>query len=126
MEDDRSASLAGKSILIAEDSWHIAEAIKLAVAEEGGSIVGIAGTLARAEKLAHSVAFDAAVMDLDLRGQDATDLVLRLAEVGHRIVVLTGFECPLEFHDKVHACLTKPTPTEALISALSEACARYR
>lgn len=119
MSENGAKPLRGLSVLIAEDSWHLAEAIKSSVQNAGGEVVGMAGTLAKAERLAASATFDAAVMDLDLHGEQANELALRLAEAGIKVVVLTGYERPPELAGKVHDCLTKPIPGETLIAALA-------
>lgn len=119
MSDMHEAPLRGLSILIAEDSWHLADAIRTSVENAGGDVVGIVATLAKAERLAAKASFCSAVMDLDLQGERAHGLALRLAEAGKKVVVLTGFEPPPEVAEKVHDCLTKPTPGEVLIAALA-------
>jgi|LNFM01.1.fsa_nt_gb hypothetical protein len=111
--------LRGLSVLIAEDSWHLADAIRTSVENAGGDIAGMVGTLTKAERAAATATFCSAVMDLDLHGERAHGLALRLAEAGKKVVVLTGFEPPPELADKVHACLTKPIPGETLIAALA-------
>jgi CheY-like chemotaxis protein len=119
MSDQSAAPLHGARILIAEDSWHLADAIRIAVQGAGGEVVGMVGTLAKAELLAASATFDAAVMDLDLHGEQAHGLAMRLAEAGKKVVVLSGYQPPPELAGKVHDCLTKPIPGEALIAALA-------
>jgi CheY-like chemotaxis protein len=111
--------LAGLSVLVAEDSWHLADAMRLAIERAGGSIVGPAGTLAEAERLARTARFDVAVMDLNLHGKLATGLAERLATAGTKVVVLTGYERPAQLASKVHACLTKPVSFDRLIAALA-------
>ncbi len=119
VSNPNESPLNGLRIIIAEDSWHLAEAIRASVQNAGGNVVGMVGTLAKAEKLAETATFDAAVMDLDLHGQQANGLALRLAEAGIKVVVLSGYERSPELADKVHECLTKPIPGEMLIAALA-------
>ena len=119
MSENGATPLRGLRVLIAEDSWYLAEAIKSSVQNAGGEVVGMVGTLAKAERLAETAIFDAAVMDLDLHGEQANGLALRLAEAGIKVVVLTGYEPPPELAGSVHECLTKPIPGETLIAALA-------
>lgn len=113
------AMLQGMSVLVAEDSWHLADAIRLSIEEAGGTIAGLAGTLAEAERMAGTLAYDAAVMDLNLHGKLATGLAERLAAAGTKVVVLTGYERPPQLAAKVHDCLTKPVVFDVLIGALA-------
>ena len=119
MTDASDRRLAGMSVLIAEDSWLLADAMRLTIERAGGTVAGLAGTLAEAEQLAGSVKFDAAVMDLNLHGKLAHGLVERLAAGGTKVVVLTGYERPAQLADKVHDCLTKPVSYEVLIGSLA-------
>jgi len=111
--------LAGMSILIAEDVWHLAEAMRMVIVRAGGEVVGLAGTVAEAERLVSSCRIDAAVMDVNLHGQLALDLVERLVGSGVKVVVLTGYERPPTLSPEVHDCLTKPVSPEMLIATLT-------
>lgn len=111
--------LAGISVLVAEDSWHLAEAMRMLIERSGGTVVGLAGTLAEAERLAATHTFDAAVMDLNLHGSHADGLAERLAAAGTKVVILTGYERPPVLAAKVHDCLTKPASPAILIAALA-------
>lgn len=119
MAEAHARSLDGLSVLVAEDSWHLADAMRLAIERAGGAIVGPAGTLAEAERLAETGRFEAAVMDLNLHGKLATGLAERLAATGIKVVVLTGYERPAQLASKVHDCLTKPVSFDVLIAALA-------
>lgn len=114
--DDQS--LRGLSVLIAEDSWHLADAIRLTVERAGGKVVGPAGTLSQVERLAKTAQFDVAIMDLNLHGKLANGLALQLAGRGTKVVVLTGYEPPADLSEKVHDCLTKPVQAADLMAAL--------
>ena len=111
-------SLEGMRILLAEDSWHLATALRQTLEQAGAIVVGLAPTVAQAEHLSRTIGFDAAVMDLNLRDEMTTPLVTRLAQDGHKVIVITGYAPDAQLLPRVHACLTKPTTGEALISAL--------
>ena len=111
--------LQGMSILIVEDSWHLADAMRITITRAGGTVAGLAGTLAEAERLAATATFDAAVMDLNLHGTFTHALAERLADAGVKVVVLTGYERPVALAAKVHDCLTKPVSIEVLIASLA-------
>lgn len=109
--------LEGLSILIAEDSWQLADAMRKTVELAGAKVVGMAGTLETIEALADSTFYDALILDLNLHGERANALAERLASSGRKVVVLTGYERPAE--TGVHEWLTKPVATEAIIAALA-------
>lgn len=106
-------------VLVAEDLWVLADALKLAIEQAGAEVVGPAGTLAAAERLSRQTKLDAAVMDIDLRGAKSTALALTLAAAGLKVIIITGYDEPPEVAAQVHACFTKPVQPSELISALA-------
>ena len=110
--------LTGLQILIAEDSWHLAVALRQTLEAAGATVTGVAATVAQAEKLSRTASYDVAVMDLNLHDQMTTPLVLKLAEAGVKVVVLTGYDVGREMAGRVHACLAKPVSSAALIDAI--------
>ena len=110
--------LTGMRILVAEDSWHLAMALRQTLEQAGAIVPNMAGTVAQAERLTRTLDFDAAVMDLNLHDEMTTTLVTRLAEQGKKIIVISGYEVAPDLARKVHACLAKPATGEALITAL--------
>jgi len=105
-------------VLLAEDLWLLADALKLAIEQAGAEVVGPAGTLAAAERLSREADLDAAVMDIDLHGQKATGLAVALADAGQKVIIITGYDEPPELVARVHACFTKPVQIHALIASL--------
>jgi CheY-like chemotaxis protein len=63
-------ALSGRSILIVEDESLIALLVMDALEEAGAAVVGPCYTLAECMKAARSYKLDAAVLDVDLAGQD--------------------------------------------------------
>lgn len=110
--------LAGASILLAEDSWIIAEAMKEILQKQGAIVAGPAATLAEARALSREHVIDAAVCDVNLRGQMATDFILDLAGSGVGVVVLSGYAIDPQLRAKVAACLEKPVSDEQLVTAV--------
>lgn len=119
MDDAGGRPLSGMTVMIAEDYWLLADAMRLAVDGAGAKVAGMAATLEEAERIAAVSGIDTAVMDLNLRDRQANDLVLQLAAAGIKVVVLTGYEPPAALVGKVHDCLTKPVATEKLIESLA-------
>src|SRR5262245_18470370 len=67
--------LAGLRVLLAEDSWHIGQALKMVLESEGAAVHGPAVTVSEAQRLAASATSDVAVIDLNLDGVIAFDLI---------------------------------------------------
>ncbi len=119
MTNTSKRPLAGITVLIAEDYWLLADLIRLAVSDAGGKVVGPTGSLAEAERLAAAGCFDAVVMDINLRGGHADALAMRLADLGKKVIVLTGYEPSPQLVASIHQYLAKPVPTDVLIAALA-------
>jgi DNA-binding NtrC family response regulator len=119
MTDAADGRLRGLTVMIAEDSWHLATSVRLTIEQAGGRIAGVASSLAKAEALAAAGGFDAAVMDLDLRGASAEALAMRMAKAGVKVVILTGGTLPPQIASVDCDCLTKPVEADALIEALA-------
>ena len=110
--------LDGFAVLVAEDSWHLADALRLTIEGAGGTVAGMGSTLEDAETLAATVSFNSAVLDLHLHGEMTTALAERLAGTGIKVIVLTGYAPPAALAAKVHACISKPAEADAIITAL--------
>ena len=78
-------------VLVVEDSWHVARALKSVLEQMGMAVAQPAATLADAEQLIAANVFDLAVMDINLKGETTYDLMDRLHDQGVRIVVLSGY-----------------------------------
>lgn len=113
--------LAGLTVMIAEDAWHIADALQSTVESGGGTVVGVASTLAEAEQMATQTTFDVAIMDLNLHDELAHTLVERLAKLGRKVIVVSGYGLDSKLNKLVHAHLGKPASADDLITALTRA-----
>lgn len=110
--------LQGITVLVVEDTWHVAEVLRRTLERAGARVIGPAGTLADAERLAGSERFDAAVLDLELGDYSAEALAGQLAGSGVKVVLLTAFATPPALAGKIHAHLSKPAQPKELIEAL--------
>ena len=81
-------------------------------------VVGPAATLAEAEQLLLSHALDVAVVDINLRGEQAYGLIDRLHAHGVPIVVASGYEAHTSVENKVAAILAKPFNAEAPLTTV--------
>jgi len=78
-------------ILIIDDEPTLARDLQDLLVEEGFEIAGVAGRLDKALALIESVACDAAIVDVNLAGVNASPATLALAARGLPFIVLSGY-----------------------------------
>jgi DNA-binding response OmpR family regulator len=108
-----------RRILLVEDEFMIAEFICGLLAAHRFTVVGMAGTTAKALELIGSLEFDCALLDVNLRGEPVTPVADRLAAVGKPYIFLTGYAAHRvpEGHQHV-PCIAKPVKIPELLAAL--------
>jgi DNA-binding response OmpR family regulator len=109
------SEIAGCRILVVEDEMLIAMIIEDAVQDSGGEIVGPVATLEKALKLAEEEEFDAAILDVTIRGGKVYPVAELLLARGIPFVFASGYgdwALPAELRDKPR--LTKPFTAAAL------------
>jgi DNA-binding NarL/FixJ family response regulator len=112
--------LQGKRVLVAEDEPLVAMDIEAMLEDSGAEVVGPAATLAEALELAKVDDLDAAVLDVNLRGEDVRPAAERLAHNGVAIMFHTGHSRPEELSDQfpdAYVC-SKPVAPEVLVKAV--------
>jgi DNA-binding LytR/AlgR family response regulator len=116
-----AAKLQGKRVLLVEDEYFIAEELRRKLAAAGAEILGPVPTAARALALLESSEqVDAALLDVNLRGQFVYPLVDFLSEAGVAMVFVTGYdtsEIPVRYRGI--ARYQKPVSTDRIIDALA-------
>jgi DNA-binding response OmpR family regulator len=112
--------LKGVRVLVVEDSWHVARAIKSALDEIGMVVAKPAATLAAAKRLIAAHTFDLAVVDINLKGEMSYDLIDRLRDRGVRVVVVSGYVASGESIPSAAAVLQKPLSIVELIATLRQ------
>src|ERR671937_781606 len=75
---------------------------------KGATVFGPAATVEEGAQLAKYWPIEIAVMDLNLNGQRADDLVIDLAGKDITVVVITGYDAKQPVIDSAFATLTKP------------------
>ena len=115
------ADLKGVRVLVVEDHWHVANALKSFLEAEGMKVIGPAATTAGAQRLATEQKPDLAVVDIHLRLETAYVLIHQLDDQGVRVVVLTGYAVLPALTTKVAAVLQKPFNAPELLGALRRA-----
>jgi CheY-like chemotaxis protein len=109
------SEIAGRRILVVEDEMLIAMVIEDAVHDSGGQVVGPAATLEKALKLVEEEGFDAAILDVTIRGGKVYPVAELLLKRGIPFVFASGYgdwALPEELRDKPR--LTKPFTAAAL------------
>lgn len=119
----QGTSLAGRTILIAEDEPFIAMDIA-AACETAGAVVLTAATLDDAARLVEHDALSAAVLDFGLRDGHADPLCLRLNERNIPYVLHSGYT---HLGDACHRgiVIAKPAHPTVIIEAIVNALRRY-
>ena len=116
------AKLKDARILVVEDSWQIATALKTLLRRIGAEVIGPAATLAEAEQLTAEQKFDFAVVDINLKGEATYPLIDKLHDQGVRVVVATSYTAlPQTTEQKIAAIVHKPFSEPQLLAALYQA-----
>jgi CheY-like chemotaxis protein len=84
--------IAGCRILVVEDEMLIAMTIEETLRAGGGEIVGPVATLERALKLAEEETFDAAILDVTIRGGKVYPVADVLLARGIPFVIASGYD----------------------------------
>ena len=107
-------------ILVVEDEFFIAMQIEAILRGAGLRVVGSAGTLSSAVSLARKSACDAAVLDVNLKGERVDDVAAILCERGIPFLFVSGYgrgNLPAAFRDGVEF-LAKPFSDRTLLEAV--------
>jgi len=112
-----SLSLAGTSVLIVEDTFVVADALRYLIDGYGGSVAAIVPSLPRAFEALASGPVDIAVLDINLNGTSVVPLAEHLRTIGIPFVFLSGYcdEELLPEHLRAHPRLDKPVEAERLV-----------
>lgn len=114
------SELQGVRVLVVEDAWHVAKELTSALAAVGMDVAGPTATAAEAERLVTEQKPDVAVVDVNLKGEMAYDLIDWLHERGVRVIVVTGYAVLPKSTDKAAAILQKPFTGAALLATLRQ------
>lgn len=86
-----AASIKGARVLIVEDEYFIAYDLARALEQAGGTLVGPVSMIEQAEDIIRRNRVDAAIFDLNLRGETASGLIERLAETKLPCLIVSGY-----------------------------------
>ena len=110
--------LKGVPVLVVEDSWHVAKAMKSALEQLGMRVVGPAATTDEARRLAAGQTPRLALVDVNLKKELACDLIEELHGQGIPVIVVSGYAMPPLPERTVAAFLQKPFSESDLITIL--------
>jgi CheY-like chemotaxis protein len=116
-----ASPLKDRRILVVEDDWFIADAVADLLAKEGADVFGPAATVAEGAQYAGYWPIEIAVMDLNLNGHRADDLVVELARKNIPVVVVIGYDIKQPIADSAFAVLKKPFTSAVVLDTLSQA-----
>jgi DNA-binding NarL/FixJ family response regulator len=109
------------SILVVEDEFLVAMELEAFLEDAGWKVVGPAGSLAGAIKLAQSADCDGAVLDVNLGGERVDEVASILAERGIPFVFVTGYgrdNLPAAHRENV--LIAKPVNGQTLVQAVRD------
>jgi DNA-binding response OmpR family regulator len=109
------SSLQGLRVLVVEDGWQVATALKISLEKLGMVVAGPVATQREARCLATECPPDLAVVDVNLKGEMAYDLMDWLHGQSIRVVVISGYEDLPESLGKFAAFLHKPFTVATLL-----------
>ena len=116
-QDDPSG-LEGVRVLVVEDGWQVADALRLSLEKLGMLVAGPVGTTEAARQLVRERCPDVALVDINLKGEMAYALMEWLHKRGIRIVVISGYPDLPQALEGFAATLHKPFTATALQATL--------
>ena len=109
-----------KRVLVVEDEYLIRMLLEDMLADLGYGVAAAVGTVAEASELAASADFNAAILDVNLDGQEIFPVADILAERSLPFVFVTGYgEYSLPDRYRGRPALQKPFQAEQLSAALA-------
>jgi two-component system, response regulator PdtaR len=113
-----AAVLNGVTVLVVEDSWHVAKAMKSALRQRGMHVVGPVANTSQARQLTAEQKPKLALVDVNLKTELACGLIEELHGQGVHIIVVSGYAAPPLPEGMVAAFLRKPFSESDLITVL--------
>lgn len=115
-------SLDQKHILVVEDEFLLARDLTKALEQAGANVIGPVPSVKRAMARLRDERLDAAVLDINVRGENVFPLADALKERAVPIVFATGYEdLWAERGYSESPCLLKPIDFEKLVEVLERA-----
>ena len=107
------------NVLVIEDEYFVADDLCRALRAEGMTVFGPAASGAQAREIIEGAQIDLAIVDLNLGGEQAHELVGWIYERGIAVTVVTGYDGEmLAALPEGVSVMQKPVATAALIALL--------
>ena len=121
MFDSYSVALRDQRILVVEDSYFVGQELMEALERHGADVVGPVSTIYDALRLADEERkFDAAVLDMNLRGEMIWPVADLLSGRNVKLVFVTGYDGSLlKKRYRLSSIIQKPTPARAVVRLLA-------
>jgi len=111
------------SVLIVEDEWLIADDYACLLREAGHAVVGPCATVREAISLVEDTAIEAALLDIELRGEKSFPVAERLLARNIPFAFLSGHASDdLPPHMQGQRMLAKPVESAALLATVEKMC----
>jgi DNA-binding response OmpR family regulator len=110
--------LRGVSILVVEDAWHVAKAMKGLLEQLGMNVWGPVATTTEARRLISSQTPRIALVDVNLKGELGWELIDDLRERCVDVIVISGYLLIGDSRVRALTCLQKPYEVRELKAAL--------
>ena len=111
-------ALKGVRVLVVEDTWHVAKAMKGALELLGMHVIGPTGTTAEARRLTAAEKPRLALVDVNLKKELACALIDELHGQGIPVIVVSGYASIPVAKDKLGGHLQKPFSATELMATL--------
>jgi DNA-binding NtrC family response regulator len=121
MNQPNGTDLKGVRVLIVEDTWHTATAMKAALERVEMVVIGPTATTSDALRLIATHKPSLALIDVNLKGEMAGGLIEELHAQGIPVIVASGYAVPAVAKEKVVRFLQKPFSGGQLIEAIRAA-----
>jgi DNA-binding response OmpR family regulator len=122
----QASGLKGLRVLVVEDTWHVAKALKTALEGMGMVVAGPAANTAEADRLVAEEIPHLALVDVNLKGEMAYGLIDRMHDRGVPVVVVSGYAVLASSAQKAAAILQKPFSGPELQATLCQVMNRGR
>jgi len=83
--------LTGLPVLIVEDAWHVAKALKSTLEQMGIHVIGPTATTAEARSLTSAQSPQLAIVDINLKQETSCGLINELCQQGVQVIVISGY-----------------------------------
>jgi DNA-binding NarL/FixJ family response regulator len=117
---DSEKGLSGKSVLIVEDNFLLAEDLRSSIEQAGAKIIGPIGDASQALAAAQEKKIDIALLDVGLKGQSSVAVARALAYRLIPFIIITGYvrdALPPELENALY--LAKPVMADAVLNVIS-------